>query len=228
MTLEGGGLATVQGTVTVNTLEISDGGVSVEGGLLLTDPVTIDADGDISGYGTVTGATSNNGTVTAVGGLLDMTGSITGAGTLAIENGATLELGSGVGPQQIVQFDTSAVTGSAELLLDDPIGFAGTIGAVVAGDSIALTPADAVLSAASLDPSGHILTLSGSLAGGGSGTLGTVTFADTLTSGDISVGNNAVTLTETPVEVACFCAGTLIATPPGEVAVEQLAVGDRC
>ena len=26
----------------------------------------------------------------------------------------------------------------------------------------------------------------------------------------------------------CFCAGTLIATPSGEVPVERLAVGDRC
>jgi Hint domain len=227
VTLAGGGTATVQGTVTVNTLEISDGSVSLEGGLLLTDPVTVDADGDISGYGTVTGTTTNNGTVIAVGGLLDMTGSITGAGTLAIENGATLELGSGVDPQQIVQFDTSAVTGSAELLLDDPIGFAGTIGRVVAGDSIALTPADAILSTASLDASGHILTLSGSLVGGSTGTIGTVTFAETLASDDVSVGNNAVTLTETPAEVACFLPGTLIATDHGEVPVERLAVGDR-
>jgi hypothetical protein len=227
VTVDGGGVATLQGTVTVNTLEISDGGVSVEGGLLLTDPVTVDADGDISGYGTVTGATTNLGTVIAVGGLLDMAGSISGAGTLAIENGATLELGGGVGPQQIVQFDTSAATGSAELLLDDPIGFAGTIGPVVAGDSIALTPADAILSAASLDATGHILTLSGSLVGGSIGTLGTVTFADTLASDDLSVGNNAVTLTETPTEVACFLPGTLIETEHGEVPVERLTVGDK-
>jgi len=225
---DGGALIINHGAV-VNafTIEMDLGSLMLDGGSLLTDPVTVGADGDISGYGTVTGAMTNTGTVIATGGVLDVTGSITGAGTLTIENGATLELGSGVGPQQIVQFDTSAVTGSATLLLDDPIGFAGTIGPVVAGDSIALTPSDAVLNAASLGASGHILTLSGSLVGGSVGTLGTVTFTGTLASNDFSVGNNTVTLTEIPAEVACFLPGTLIDTEHGEIPVERLKVGDK-
>ena len=58
-------------------------------------PVTVDADGDISGYGTVTGAVTNVGTITAVGGTLELTGSVTGVGTIAVDPDAALQLALG-------------------------------------------------------------------------------------------------------------------------------------
>jgi hypothetical protein len=218
--LNGPGTATANGIVSINTLEVAGGVLALGGGTLLTDPVTIDANGDITGYGTVTGTTTNNGTVTAVGGALDLTGSIAGAGTLVIDNAATLELGNAVDGQQLVQFDTTAVSGTGVVLLDDPLQFSGTIAAHVAGDSIAVNPVDAMLTAGTLDVSGHILTLLGSIVGGGSGAIGTVTFANAITTNSFRIANNTV-------ELACFAAGTRLATPAGPVAVERLAVGDE-
>ena len=224
--LEGPGTAAVSGMVSIDTLEVSGGVLALDGGVLLTDPVTIDANGNITGYGTVTGAQTNNGTVTAAGGLLDLTGSITGAGTLVIDNAATLELGGAISAGQIVQLDTSAASGTGKMLLDDSNQFAGTIAAFATGDSIVLNAADAVLNGASLDASGQHLTMTGSLVGGETGPIGTLNFANPITANDFTIGANAIDLVQ-PSEVACFLPGTLIATRNGEVPVESLSVGDH-
>ena len=154
--------------------------------------------------------------------LITITSSISGGGTLPIGAGETLEAQGAVGAGEIMQFDTSTSAGSAVLLLDDPIDFAGTIGAFVPGDIIRLNPADATLDSITLDPTGHIITLIGTI-GGDPGPIGTIDVAPTVLDSQLSVEDNSVEFDE----VACFLAGTLISTEQGEVPVERLAIGDK-
>ena len=51
--------------MTIDSLDVASGGdLLLQGGTLTTDPVTISADGNISGYGTVTGDETINGIAT--------------------------------------------------------------------------------------------------------------------------------------------------------------------
>ena len=99
LVLGGSGTASVSGTVNVTDLEVNSGQLEVAGGTVNTDPVTVDAVGNISGFGTVTGAVTNIGTITASGGTLELTGRVSGAGTLIAETGATLLLDQGATPE---------------------------------------------------------------------------------------------------------------------------------
>ena len=89
----GAGYLTIsdQGVVTVTDATVTGAGeVTLAGGSLETDPLTIDSGGTITGYGTITGDIANDGGVTADGGLLDLTGNVTG--DYNIDSGASLEL----------------------------------------------------------------------------------------------------------------------------------------
>jgi len=81
-----------------------------------TDPITIDAGGGLSGSGIVTGAFTQNGTVTASGGTLELSGSVTGGGGLFIDSGADLQLDSFVANTESIDF-----AGTGATLLSGPL-----------------------------------------------------------------------------------------------------------
>jgi T5SS/PEP-CTERM-associated repeat protein len=141
------------------TLSIVDGGVaSVSDGEVLSGGVVIlaggafDADalavigldsaygsgGVVSGYGTLSGEITDYGAIVATGGLLDLTGDLSGTGTLMIANGATLEVDGSLAPSVIVTF------GGPDAVLN--LGTSATgIGSLSAlGDSVAAVAGDTV------------------------------------------------------------------------------------
>ena len=99
--------------------------------------------GVLEGFGQIAGAVANGGEIEASGGMLTVTGGITGTGTAQIGNAATLVLDSSVATGTSVSFSTASGT----LKLVAPSSFQGTlVGAAVAGDVIDLvnTAANAI------------------------------------------------------------------------------------
>jgi T5SS/PEP-CTERM-associated repeat protein len=201
----------VGGTLIATAVHVgANGVVNMAGGVLdPPDTVTIDAAGDISGYGTVTGPIVDNGSITATGGTLDLTGDVSGGGTLILMPDAALQLeGTIAGTASIV------FTGSQEALI---LGSAAEVDAPVsglgAGDSITLE-GQAVASAV-YDTTNSQLAITGS-----GGAMFTLTLSGIHQQSDFIVVDG-------DVAVACFLSGTRIATEFGDVRLETLAISDR-
>jgi hypothetical protein len=136
------------------TLKLADSGtVQLQGGTLSTGGLTIAAAGLLTGSGVAAGAIANAGTIDAAGGTLTLSGAVTGAGILQIESGAALEIAAA--NSETVLFNA----GTAELRLDTPASFAGTLSGFQATDSILLVSTTAT--AAVLSGSTLTVTLSG-------------------------------------------------------------------
>ena len=188
------------------------GEVAIGGGELNAPQIDIIIGGTLLGsgsFGTPSGLTLNGGTIDASNGTLIAVGTIGGAGSLLMSNASTLEVSGSVAGTQSVVFTTP----SGALILEDIGGFGGTIAQFAVGDTIYVdttTPASFVQNGSIVD----VIT--------SSTTLGALTFANT------SLANTAVATPGALVDVTpCFVAGTRIATERGEVAVEDLTVGDR-
>jgi hypothetical protein len=148
-----------------------------------------------------------------------VTGSVTGSGTFDIGAGSDLTFGGGVDATSPVHF--TAATGT--LGLGDPADFAPAVYGLQPGDAIdftSITSAGSIF--AGVDPSNHLTLTS-------DGILLTKIQLDPAQNfaGDrfhaAPDGHGGTLVTETPL---CFLEGTLIATPSGEVRIEQLGVGD--
>jgi hypothetical protein len=112
------------------------GGAVVEltgGGLFPTVPFVNAAGGLIQGVGNIVSAVVNDGLIEAkYGPNLSITGALTGTGSLQIDTGCVLELGSTVAASQTVNFTSTGET----LRLDSSTLFAGEINNFVTGDAI--------------------------------------------------------------------------------------------
>jgi len=100
----------------------------------LSGPVSVAAGAEVTGTGTIAGAIANSGLVDAKGTTLDVTGDVTGTGSLRIEKASALELGGNA--DQTIAF-AAAVTNGV-LILDHPADQFGTITGFVKGDKIDL------------------------------------------------------------------------------------------
>ncbi len=191
----------------------------------ITGAGVIDNAGTLNTAGAIGGATVsvatvvNTGTISAAGSgaPLTVSSTISGAGQIVVGASGTLALDGAVGASQAVSFASA----SSPLLQIGTVGsFAGTISGFQPGDTIDVTGAS---SSDTVSFSAGALTISSS------GTaLGTIAFTGTLTNSSFVTGSDSSGhLTITTNTVACFHAGTAIATPAGEVAVERLAAGQR-
>lgn len=151
----------------------------------------------------VLGSITNSGGITAANGTSEIGGMIGGLGSLVIGSGADLLLDSAVGSSQSLSFASSDST----LTLEDGASFAGTIIGLAFGDTID------VVDAASGTFVGDVLHLFDD-----SADIGTLTFSGPPSGISLEYG-----VSGTP----CYCRGTLIRTDHGEVAVEDLRIGDR-
>ncbi len=132
-------------------------------------------------------------------------------GRCEVDGGGDLILNTAsVGTGQTVSF--SGAAGILTFGPNDIGGFAGTIAGFTAGDEIVLDNA----SLTSVSAAGSALTLFGP----GGTTLGTLNFAS---AADAAAAAQPGAVT---TQAICFLAGTRIATPGGEIAVECLAAGD--
>jgi hypothetical protein len=138
----------------VTTLALTDDGkLQLQGGTLSAGGLTVAAGGLLTGSGTVITAISNAGTLDASGGTLTLSGAATGTGGLQIEASSTLELGAA--NAETVLFKGA----SAELKLDSPASFTGTLSGFAATDSLLLESTTAT--AAVLSGNKLTVTLSG-------------------------------------------------------------------
>jgi hypothetical protein len=111
------------GTVTVglgSTLDLTT--ANIDGGTV-DNSGTID---NVSGSNTISADITNTETIEVKAGTLDLAGGLSGAGSLIIDTGATLEL-AGADAQTIT---FAGRTGSETLQLDNVLGFTGTIAGV--------------------------------------------------------------------------------------------------
>jgi T5SS/PEP-CTERM-associated repeat protein len=194
----------------------TSGTMSLAGGVLTGGPLTLE--GTLSGFGTVGGALVNTGTVLAIGGDLTVSGVASGSGTLLLENG-TLDLKGAVIGQAITFED-----GSSRLIVDQPGSFAPSAILLQDGDQIELANFSTI-TGASLTSAGTV-TVSG-IIGGNAGTY-QLTNVGFVPGSSTQFVTGADSITNTPyVQLACFAAGTRLATARGVVPVEWLHVGDR-
>ena len=235
-------IGSIQLTVTdaggqAGTVTVTAGSIYIEGGTLsATNGFSVSAGGGaIFGFGTLIGTIAGVGIYDASGGTLRIESAV-----LASATGLKVDLGS----TDVLRLDSTVASGAAitffgstgTLDLTDIsgnllVGFGGTIAGLSVGGSETVPTnqidlaglATAVINDASLDTGTDIITVN--TAGGSftlqlSGSYAVGTFVDWITDG--ATGSDLF-LSNTP----CYCRGTLILTPAGEVAVEALAIGDR-
>jgi hypothetical protein len=205
-------------TVTAATAMIWQAGtVTLSGGALLTDPITVN--GTISGFGMIAGAVTNAGAIVASNGTLDAKGSLGGSGVLELASGSTAQIDGALAADQQIAFDSG---GPETLILGTPGSALGnTITGLTTGDRIEFGGAMKITGVSQLGSTWEVAFANGGITGiydlthvTFSGGAGGFTFAtDSATSDDY-------------IQALCFCAGTRIATPGGNVPVERLAVGD--
>jgi T5SS/PEP-CTERM-associated repeat protein len=194
------------GTATVNI--DATGMIEVGGtGAGLAGTLRINAGALLIGQGIVNGGVRNDGAIVATGGALHF-GAITGAGTIGIEAGATLDLGS-------LAAGTVTFNGAGMLRIGSPGAFAGAIVVGAQGGTIDLVG----VSVTGSSLSGGLLNLVT--------TTGTLTFA---VSGAFAVSSADDTASGTNVMLTgaapCFHHGTRLLTPDGDIRVEDVRPGD--
>ena len=172
------------GTLTLvnqGTLAKTGGGGTSSISTALTNSVTGTVAAE-SGTLLLTGPVDNEGVLEGLGGSsLDVAGSLTGGGYLAVGYGGRVELGTATG--QSVAFG-----GPGTLQLDAPASFSGTLYDLIAGDRIVLEGA----AATSTSVTGSVLHVG--LSGGGSLAL---SIAGLHATGDLTLSNNTLTATTT-------------------------------
>ena len=161
-----------------------------------------------------TTAFTNDGSIFANGGSIDLAPTLLGSGDVLITNGGTVDLHNGSDAEQTVMFGDRGV-----LELENAALFAGTIAGVTQNTNILLN-----VSATAIAYTSNVLTMR---LGGGQ-TFGLTIVGDNLTLDDFIVNTGSSTTSiSTNVVAPCFVTGTRIRTDTGEVPVESLQPGDR-
>ncbi len=169
LTVSGPGTMEATGTVTIDSLEATAGStVLLDGGVIATDPVTIDAQGDITGFGTLLGAETVNGTIAPQGGTLVLSGSDIELGVTAGANALITVSGSGNALDTQGSPLSLGVAGSSSLLVENAGTFSSTGGTAAAG-GIALGTATGGSGNVTVTGTGSVLDNAGPFVVGGSG-----------------------------------------------------------
>jgi hypothetical protein len=183
-----GSTVELSGTTTAGT--VTDTGALDLKGITLTAPwVTVASGGHLIGAGTVVSAVVNSGTIESNTGLLDVTGAVSGTGTLKIDTGETLEVGSTVASTQTAVFASNTGT----LSLDHPLDFAGSITKFTGSDAIYLG-GQAATGFGGYNTTTHLLTVLN-----GTTTIAQLTFSGSYTLGNFQVADNGLTIIDPPV-----------------------------
>jgi plastocyanin len=219
--INGGGTVDVldgRNYTTANILTINAGAAGIAPGMLNLQAATVTTGGlDINGgvvqgFATIVGDVANNGTLIAVGGTMDLTGSLTGTGAVAFDfnqqlgtletTGATLVVNGVAAGQTIV------MNGDDTLQINAPASFAGTIKAGV-GDKIVLSGVTATSATVS---GGSLVVFNGSQ-----------TVATLAVAGDYT--GDHVTVTGSTLAIAAGAVGpTITGTAAGQAVTDQTTI----
>ncbi len=171
----------------------------------------------------VNGAVTGSGTFSlGAGSDLVVNGSVNSSGTFGMGAGTDLVLNGGVTATSGVYFGHYGIS-NARLGLGDPAGFAATVYDFQPGDAFDFTSITSAGSITAGVNASHELTLTS-----GGSLLAEIKLDPKQDFSGMGFhaapdGATGTLVTETPL---CFLAGTLIATPGGEIPVERLRVGD--
>jgi hypothetical protein len=142
------GVETFSGSISV----VSGGRLEVggNGGISTPNTLQVDAKGLLSGHGLIQGTNTSSfnvvlsgGTIEANGGLLVISGNISGSGTIKIDANSTVELGGSVASGVTIMFNDSGTSGTGTLIFDSATSsgsqtFDGKITGLEDGDQIIL------------------------------------------------------------------------------------------
>ena len=189
----------------------SGGTLSVDGASLLQiggsggsgTGIAVQSDASLTAHGgAIAGAVGNAG-ILSNDGSLTVSGSVTGSGTLDLLAGSTTRITGSIAGQHVSFADATGL-----LYLTNLAGSA-SVTAAQAGDVIDL------LGITNVTTDGANVTTD----------QGALNFTNLAAGLQVVLSSDAQGGTD--VGVACYCAGTLIQTDGGEIAVERLAIGDR-
>jgi collagen type I alpha len=201
------------------SIAIASGGELVLGANGVAGALSIDGNHIFSGVGTITGNVVDNGQLeTANFGnsptVLSISGNVTGGGLLtAVQE---LDIGGAIGSGVTVSLTGNGGTNAGLLRLALPLGDAGTLATMSTHSTLAL----AGLNFDNVVWSPGSLTVTGA-----DGTLTLATSGDFSHQTFVALPDSVVSGTDI-ITVACFAEGTRLATPRGQIAVEELRVGD--
>ena len=193
-------------------ISIADSGVN--GGSLInsTNAVFTASNLTIRAAPATTDATFNNtGVFSIIGGTATISAEVIGAGKITVQSSGTLTMGTVLAGQR-VEFDDRSST----IKLSTPQTFKGTLNGFYTGDHLVISG-----TAATYTFSGGALTL---LDAGGNQLFQATVAAPTATKFSLAALNGVTTVSSSAV--ACYVAGTRIATMQGALAVEALRPGD--
>jgi hypothetical protein len=225
------------GALTINAREsITSGTIKLDGGSLTTSGLTLGS-GSLTGYGTVTGSLNGGspgaGSVTASGGTLEFKSAVDGsshtpATNFSISAGATLKFDNAVGVTGSgavsPQISFTSATGTLDLsnISSETSNFHGTITGFESGDQIKFADSGSGTLSYTTSFSGGVTTVTVKDQGT---TVGTVALNGNYTAAHFALSETGH-IDTLKTDAACFMAGTMIATPDGEVAIETLKRGD--
>ncbi len=210
---------TAGGNGTLQAGDIIDEGVIQAGGTKPSQRLLV-VQGTVLGGGTLT----INGTVQPsnpagvlqinASGTMELTGPVLNAATTTFTDNLA-QPGTYTVNNSVV--DVTFADALGVLLLDDIAGFGGTITSFKGGDSFVIT--GGTLSNLGVSNS-NTLTFSDTGVNAGGGGIDQIIFGSGVSASGFNIVNGNT------VQVACFAAGTRIATVEGPIAVENLRVGD--
>ncbi len=176
----------------------------MSGGSLAAGALDIAAGASLVGFGTVATKITSAGSIIASGGSLDLTGGLATASPITIANASALELaGADSG-------DVTFTGAGDAFVLDDPIGFTGTISGLAVTDTLVLRNTNATSATATFNAGSNTSTLVVNLVGGGTlnftlaGDYSGEAFGANLVGSDTQIGalGAAVGQINTPLPVA--------------------------
>ena len=231
-----GGTVSVAGNLfvwagsTISVDGVSSVGVGT-GTTLQAGELSVGVSGATLGDGLINAAVINNGSIissnnatiaSSTGGTLEITGAVTGTGSLRLAPASVLKLDGSLDPAQTLFFSSG---GAENLILGQPgAGLANAVTNVRVNDRIEFGNGMTVTSVSMLNSTTAAVNFS---AGGTSGVYDLTNIAFAGTANHFQRGHDPATGLDFIQAVACFAIGTHIATECGDVAVEALREGDR-